>query len=130
MIERLQIYRCETCGNIVEVMHVGGGQLVCCGKPMKLLAENASDGAKEKHVPMVEKTVDGFKVTVGSVAHPMEADHYIEWIELVALGADGAASASHVKFLAPGDKPEATFAVKAASACAREYCNKHGLWKA
>lgn len=118
------VYKCELCGNIVEVLHEGDGELVCCGKPMVLKAENTSDGAKEKHVPVVVKTADGFKVTVGSVAHPMEEKHFIEWIELVADGI------SYRKFLKPGDKPEAEFRVVAASAYAREYCNLHGLWKA
>jgi len=124
MAALLSVYKCEVCGNIVELVHVGGGQPVCCGQPMKLLAENGSDGAKEKHVPVIEKTAEGYKVTVGSVAHPMEEAHYIEWIELVA---DGIA---YRAFLKPGDKPEALFCVKAAKVSAREYCNKHGLWKA
>ncbi len=124
MAERYQIYKCEVCGNIVEVLHGGDGELVCCGKPMKLFKENTSDGAKEKHVPVVEKTPDGYKVTVGSVAHPMEEKHYIEWIELIADGV------THRKYLKPGDAPTATFAVTAKSVTAREYCNLHGLWKA
>jgi superoxide reductase len=122
--EKLEVYKCMKCGNIVEVVHVGGGQLVCCGEPMQLLKENTSDGAKEKHVPVIEKTADGYKVKVGAVAHPMTAEHYIEWIELVA---DGIA---YRAFLKPGDAPEAFFPVKAASVYAREYCNLHGLWKA
>lgn len=124
MAERYQIYKCEVCGNIVEVLHGGDGELVCCGKPMKLFKENTSDGAKEKHVPVVEKTPDGYKVTVGSVAHPMEEKHYIEWIELIADGV------THRKYLKPGDAPTATFVVTAKSVTAREYCNLHGLWKA
>jgi len=124
MAALLSVFKCEVCGNIVELVHSGGGELVCCGKPMKLLAENVSDGAKEKHVPVVEKTAEGYKVSVGSVPHPMEEAHYIEWIELLA---DGIA---YRAFLKPGDKPEATFCVKASKATAREYCNKHGLWKA
>ena len=124
MAALLTVYRCEVCGNIVELVHSGGGQLVCCGQPMKALAENSSDGAKEKHVPAIEKTAEGYKVSVGSVAHPMEEAHYIEWIELLA---DGIA---YRAFLKPGDKPEATFCVKASKVSAREYCNKHGLWKA
>ena len=86
MAERLQIYKCEVCGNIVEVLHEGQGELVCCGEPMKLFVENTVDAAKEKHVPVVEKTAEGFKVKVGSVAHPMEEKDYIEWIELIADG--------------------------------------------
>jgi superoxide reductase len=122
--ERLQVFRCSICGNIVEVLTVGGGELVCCGKPMELQIENTVDASKEKHVPVVEKTADGFKVTVGSVAHPMEEKHYIMWIELIA---DGKA---YREFLKPGDKPEAFFCIKAEHVTAREYCNLHGLWKA
>ncbi len=123
MAKRMEVYKCEVCGNIVEVLHGGAGQLVCCGKPMKLLVENTSDGAREKHVPVIERTADGFKVKVGSIAHPMEEKHYIEWIELVA---DGRVYRS---FLSPGMAPEAVFSVKAEKAYAREYCNLHGLWK-
>jgi superoxide reductase len=124
MTERLQVYKCEVCGNIVEVLHEGQGELVCCGQPMKLFIENTVDAAREKHVPAVEKTAGGFKVKVGSVAHPMEEEHYIEWIEVIA---DGKA---YRQFLKPGDPPEASFDVKAEKTTAREYCNLHGLWKA
>lgn len=123
MAEKLQIYKCETCGNIVEVLHGGAGTLVCCGKNMTLLVENTTDAAKEKHVPVVEKTADGFKVKVGAVAHPMEEKHYIEWIELLV---DGLA---YRAFLKPGDASEATFCVKGDRVSAREYCNIHSLWK-
>jgi superoxide reductase len=124
MATKLQVYKCSMCGNIVEVLHGGAGELVCCGKPMELLKENTTDAAKEKHVPVIEKIEGGYKVKVGSVAHPMEEVHYIEWIELLA---DGKA---YRQFLKPGDAPEAVFNVKANSVSAREYCNKHGLWKA
>jgi len=124
MTERLQIYKCEVCGNIVEVLHEGKGDLVCCGKPMKLFAENTEDAAKEKHVPVVEKISGGVKVTVGSVPHPMEEKHYIEWIEVIANGK------AYRQFLKPGDTPEATFNVDAGNISVREYCNVHGLWKA
>jgi superoxide reductase len=123
MPERLEIYKCEACGNIVEVVHAGGGELVCCGEPMKLFKENTVDAAKEKHVPVVEKIDGGYKVMVGSVAHPMEDKHYIEWIELIA---DGKA---YREFLNPGDAPEALFKIDADQVTAREYCNMHGLWK-
>ncbi|MDD5066490.1 MAG: desulfoferrodoxin [bacterium] len=123
MTAKLQVYKCEICGNIVEVMHEGAGHLVCCGQPMKLQIENTSDGAKEKHVPVIEKTGNGFKVKVGSVAHPMEAKHYIEWIELAADGT------VYRKFLKPGQAAEAEFCVTAEKVTAREYCNLHGLWK-
>jgi superoxide reductase len=124
MTEKLQIYKCEVCGNIAEMLHTGAGELVCCGQPMKLYQENTTDAAKEKHVPVIEKTAAGFKVMVGSVAHPMEEKHYIEWIEVIA---DGKA---YRKFLNPGEAPEATFEIKAEKVTAREYCNLHGLWKA
>lgn len=123
MAEKLQVYKCELCGNIVEVLHGGAGELVCCGQPMKLLVENTVDAAKEKHVPVIEKVDGGVKVKVGSVAHPMEEKHYIEWIQLIA---DGNA---YRRFLKPGDAPEATFMVKAQTISAREHCNLHGLWK-
>jgi superoxide reductase len=124
MTERLQIYKCEVCGNIVEMLHPGAGQLVCCAQPMKLFKENTVDAAKEKHVPVIEKTATGFTVKVGSVPHPMEAAHFIEWIEVIA---DGKA---YRKFLKPGEAPEATFEIKAEKVTAREYCNLHGLWQA
>ena len=123
MAEKLEVYKCEACGNIVEVIHAGGGELVCCGEPMKLFKENTVDAAKEKHVPVVEKFDGGFKVMVGSVAHPMEEQHYIEWIELIA---DGKA---YRQFLNPGDPPEAVFKIDADQVTAREFCNLHGLWK-
>jgi len=124
MAERMEVYKCEVCGNIVEVLHGGDGDLVCCGQPMKLFKENTMDAAKEKHVPVIEKTATGYKVKVGSVPHPSEEKHYIEWIEILA---DGKA---YRKFLKPGDAPEAEFCIEAASITAREYCNIHGLWKA
>jgi superoxide reductase len=124
MTERLQVYKCELCGNIVEVIHVGAGELVCCGAPMKLQVENTVDAAKEKHVPVIEKIAGGYKVKVGSVPHPMEEKHYIEWVELIV---DGKA---YRQFLQPGQAPEATFTIEGAGVTAREYCNLHGLWKA
>ena len=124
MAEKLEIYKCELCGNIVEVLHGGKGELVCCGQAMKLFRENTVDAAKEKHVPVVERTGDGFLVKVGSVAHPMEEKHYIEWVEIIA---DGKA---YRQFLNPGDTPEAFFKIDADQVTAREYCNIHGLWKA
>jgi len=119
-----EIYKCTVCGNIVEVVHAGEGELVCCGQPMVLMAENTVDAAKEKHVPVITQVADGYKVAVGSVAHPMEDKHWIEWIELVA---DGKVYRQELK---PGMAPEATFCVKADKVSAREYCNLHGLWKA
>jgi len=123
MAEKLQIYKCEKCGHVVEMLHGGPGQLVCCNEPMKLLAENTVDAAREKHVPVVEKTEHGFKVKVGSVPHPMEEKHYIEWIQVIA---DGKA---YRRFLNPGEAPEAEFCLDAAAVTAREHCNLHGVWK-
>ena len=124
MAKQLGIYKCEVCGNIVEVVHAGVGELVCCGQPMKLMIENTTDASREKHVPVVNKLPDGIKVAVGSVAHPMEEKHYIEWIEVIV---DGKA---YRQFLKPGDTPESLFRVEGAQITVREYCNLHGLWKA
>jgi len=121
--EKLEVYKCSICGNIVEVMYVGGGELVCCGKPMILQKENTVDAAKEKHIPVVEKTADGIKVRVGSIAHPMEEKHYLRWVEVIVDGK------SCRQFLRPGDAPEAIFKVQGDNVIARAYCNIHGLWK-
>jgi len=123
MANRYEVYKCEICGNIVEVLHGGAGELVCCGQPMKLMKANTTDAAKEKHVPVVEEVAGGVKVKIGSIAHPMEEKHYIEWIEIIAGGK------AYRQFLAPGQVPEAIFPVEAANITAREYCNLHGLWK-
>jgi len=123
MAERFEVYKCEVCGNIVEVVHGGKGELVCCGKPMVLQKENTVDAAKEKHVPVVEKGTDGVKVRVGDVAHPMEEKHFIEWIEVIS---DGRA---YRRFLNPGEAPEALFGIARGQVTARAYCNIHGLWK-
>ena len=123
MAERLEVYECKICGNIVEVLRGGQGELVCCEQPMVKLVVNTVDASKEKHVPVIEKLPDGFKVKIGSVPHPMEEKHYIEWIELLA---DGIA---YRKFLKPGDAPEAVFNIKANNISAREHCNIHGLWE-
>jgi len=123
MTKLKQIYKCNVCGNIVEVLHAGVGQLVCCGQPMELLTERTTDVGLEKHVPIVEKTGNKVKVKVGSVPHPMEQKHYIEWIEIIANGK------TYRAFLNPGDKPEAEFEITAKKIEAKEYCNIHGLWK-
>jgi superoxide reductase len=123
MTKLVQIYRCNVCGNIVEVIHTGVGQLVCCGQPMELLTEKTADVGLEKHVPVMEKDGNKVKVKVGSVPHPMEKKHYIEWIEIIADGR------TFREFLKPGDKPEAEFEIAAEKIEAREYCNIHGLWK-
>jgi superoxide reductase len=124
MAIRLDVYKCDVCGNIVEVMHGGKGALVCCGKDMILQVANTVDAAKEKHVPVIEKIEGGVKVKVGDVAHPMEEKHYIEWIEVVA------GDKAYCQFLKPGDAPEAIFKIDADNVVAREYCNLHGHWKA
>ncbi|WP_456329608.1 desulfoferrodoxin [Archaeoglobus sp.] len=123
MTEVMQVYKCMVCGNIVEVVHAGRGQLVCCGQPMKLLEEKTADEGKEKHVPVIEKEGDKVIVKVGSVAHPMEEQHFIEWIEVIDDGC------VHRKQLKPGDEPKAEFAVMSDKISARAYCNVHGLWK-
>lgn len=124
MAKPLEIYKCDACGNIVEVFQAGPGELVCCGAPMILLAENTVDAATEKHVPVIEKSGSGVTVTVGELAHPMEEKHFIQWIELIA---DNKVYRQELK---PGDKPEATFAITASKVTARSYCNLHGHWKA
>ena len=123
MAEKLQIYKCNKCGNIVEVLHGGVGELVCCGEPMELLDEKTADATTEKHVPVIEKIDGGYKVKVGSVPHPMTEEHLIEWIELLA---DGKA---YRQFLQAGAAPEAIFLIEGNSVSAREHCNVHGLWK-
>lgn len=124
MTKKNEVYKCPLCGNIVEVLHTGAGELVCCGQPMELMAENTVDAAQEKHVPVVEKTDNGYKVTVGSVSHPMEDKHWIEWIELVADGK------IYRQDLTPGMPPEAEFCLQADKVIARAYCNLHGHWSA
>ena len=119
----LEVYKCQHCSNIAQIIHPASPAMSCCGEEMKLLAEGTTDGAKEKHVPIIEQTSTGYKVAVGSVAHPMEEAHYIEWIELVADGI------SYKKFLKPNDAPVAEFCVKAENVVAREYCNLHGHFK-
>ncbi|WP_342678308.1 desulfoferrodoxin [Methanofollis sp. UBA420] len=122
MTELLEVYKCEKCGNVVKIAHAGDGQLVCCGEPMVKMEEKTSDVGKEKHVPVLEKTETGIRVKVGSVPHPMEEKHYIEWIE-VRKGRK-----LYVHKLKPGDAPEAVFPVDDVNAKTRIYCNIHGLW--
>lgn len=124
MAEKMEIYKCEMCGNIVEVLFGGAGELVCCGQPMKLLEAKTADAGKEKHVPVIVKTDKGYLVKVGDVPHPMEEKHHIEWIELI----DGKGRA-YRQFLQAGQVPEALFCIDAEDVTAREHCNIHGLWK-
>lgn len=124
MAKRLEVYKCEACGNIVEVYHGGAGDLVCCGTEMILLEEKTADKTTEKHVPFIEKVDGGYKVTVGSTLHPMTEEHYIEWIELVAD------NKVYTEYLTPGQEPSAVFMIGEANELfAREYCNLHGHWK-
>jgi len=121
-----EVYKCSICGNIVEVLFVGGGELVCCGKPMEKMAEKDSDEGQEKHLPVVEETKNGVKISVGSTTHPMEEEHYIMWIEIWGKNNNCLAR----QYLKPGDKPEAQFnRQKSEIAFVRELCNVHGLWK-
>ena len=124
MTERMQVYKCEICGNVVEMLHEGVGQLVCCNKPMELLEKQTADTSTEKHVPFIKREGDKYIVRIGENAlHPMEEKHYIEWIELIVDGV------VHRKHLSPGDAPEAVFEVPEGSeVSAREMCNIHGLW--
>lgn len=124
MTARLEIYKCMHCGNIVEILNGGGAPLRCCGEKMVLQVENTVDAAKEKHVPVIEKIDGGVRVKVGSVSHPMEEKHYIQWIELIA------GDTVYTQFLNPGDAPEAVFLIDVDTVTAREYCNLHGHWKA
>ena len=127
MTKQNEVYKCALCGNIVEVLHAGAGELVCCGQAMSLMTENTVDAAKEKHVPVITKTADGYKVVVGSTLHPMEEKHWIEWIELMVD------DEVYTRLLKPGGKPEASFCIcgkKPKTLRAREYCNLHGLWTA
>jgi superoxide reductase len=118
-----QVYECEKCGNMVEMIRAGAGTLVCCGQPMALYEENTVDASREKHVPVVVKTANGYQVKVGSASHPMEDVHYIEWIELIT---DGIVYRRHLE---PGDLPEAEFCIAGNNVHARAFCNLHGLWK-
>jgi len=120
-----EIYKCSVCGNIVELTHIGGGALVCCGQPMVLMQEHTNDVGKEKHVPVIVRNSNTVTVKVGSIPHPMEPAHYIEWIELWDD------SGFQKAFLKPGDAPEAQFEVKLGTGniWARIYCNIHGLWR-
>ncbi len=123
MTELKQIYKCNVCGNIIEVLHTGAGELVCCGEDMQLMEGKREDVGQEKHLPVIDKTPGKVTVKVGSIPHPMEDNHYIEWVEVAS---DGKA---YRQFLKPGDSPEATFEIKAEKITAREYCTMHGLWK-
>jgi len=123
MTEQKEVFKCNVCGNIVEVLHAGVGQLVCCGQPMELLTEKTEDVGLEKHVPVIERVGNKVTVKVGSIPHPMEQKHHIEWIQIIADGG------TCRKFLKPRDKPEAEFEIVAEKIEAREYCNIHGLWR-
>jgi superoxide reductase len=123
MAQKMAVYKCEICGNIVEVLTAGGAELMCCGQQMKMMTENTTDAAVEKHVPALVKKDGGWQVTVGTVEHPMTEAHFIEWIELI----DG--DKVYRQFLNPNAPPTAFFPVASDSVSARAYCNLHGLWK-
>ena len=123
MAERLGVYKCSVCGNMVEVVHAGAGGLACCGKPMENLSAKVVDASKEKHVPVVENIAGGVKVKVGSIPHPMEEKHYIEWIEVLLD------SRVYRQFLQPGQTAEAVFHLTGDAIGAREFCNVHGMWE-
>ena len=120
--ERGQVYICEVCGSVVEIIKPGPPSLVHCGKPMKLMEPQTEDKGYEKHVPVIEKTDDGYKVTVGSVKHPMTRGHHIVFIDLIA---DGKVLR---QYLDPTGEPVATFKTDAKDVKAREWCNLHGVW--
>lgn len=124
MAQKMAVYKCEICGNIVEVLTAGGADLTCCGQQMVMMAENTTDAAVEKHVPVIEKKEGGYQVTVGSVEHPMTDAHFIEWIELIVD------EKVYRQFLNPNEAPTAFFPSADDGVTARAYCNLHGLWKA
>ena len=124
MTEKKQIYKCQVCGIVVEVLDGGAGECICCGKPMQAMQAKTEDATTEKHVPYIEQVEGGVKVRVGqNAAHPMEEKHWIQWIEVQTDGK------SCRQFLNPGDAPEAVFPVTGDDVTAREFCNLHGLWK-
>lgn len=126
MSKRNTIYKCQVCGNIVDLIHVGGGTLSCCGQPMTMQEESTADTSTEKHVPFIEKTASGYLVKVGETTdHPMLEAHYIQWIELLTD------QSVYRQYLRPGDPPQAAFCIAGNEKVtgAREYCNLHGLWK-
>ena len=119
----MKICKCNICGNVISILDDNGGKLICCNEEMELMVPESSDGAREKHVPVITKDGDEIIVSVGSVAHPMDDDHYINWIALVN---DDVVTRVNLN---PNDKPEAKFPyVKGSIVYA--YCDKHGLWKA
>lgn len=123
MVKKLQVYKCEICGSMVEVLNEAKGTLVCCGKPMTLLNENTVDAAVEKHIPVAEEKDGQLLVKVGAVEHPMVNEHFIQWIEVITK--DGEVVR---KDLNPNEKPEAKFTINGEVDRIREYCNLHGLW--
>lgn len=125
MSEEKQVYRCNICGNMVEVLHLGTGKLVCCGNRMQLLEEKREGLGPQKHIPVIEQIDNGVKIKIGETEHPMEENHCVEWVELVTD------DAVYRKVFKPGEKPEAEFNIDLAdinSVSAREYCSIHGLW--
>ena len=126
MTEKNEIYRCNICGNMVEVLHIGTGKLVCCENNMELLEEKEEGTGPEKHLPVLEETEKGVKVKVGSTAHPMEENHCIDWIEVKADGN------IYRQTLQPGNQPQAQFALdpdEVSQISVRSFCSIHGLWR-
>lgn len=123
-MKRLDVLKCDKCGNIVEVLVAGKGEIGCCGEPMHVIEEKTADSTTEKHVPLVHKTDNGYKVVVGSTLHPMTEAHQIQWVELVTE------TGSMIQFLDPTGAPEADFVTDRKAIFAREYCNLHSLWRA
>lgn len=123
MSDKHHVYRCEECGRVVEVVEAGRGTLTCCDMPMKHLAENTVDASKEKHVPVATREGSSFHVKVGSVPHPMTAEHLIEWVEVLTEEATCRVE------LSPGQPPEVKLPATKGAAVIRAYCNLHGLWK-
>ncbi len=122
--QRPQVYQCDVCGLVVEVLEGGAGEPVCCGRPMRRLVEDASTASPEEHVPVATKVEGGLRVRLGASPHPMEPKHYVQWIELIEEGR------AQRQFLRPGQRPEAFFSLDAADATVRALCSKHGLWTA
>ncbi|MFA5878725.1 MAG: desulfoferrodoxin [Candidatus Margulisiibacteriota bacterium] len=124
MTQKLEIYKCSICGNIIEVTHASVGELVCCGQPMQLMQENTVDASTEKHIPVIEDALNGMMVKIGAVPHPMEASHYIEWVEVITD------KKVYCEYLELNGSPFCFFPInKSEVVSVRAYCNLHGLWQ-
>ncbi len=126
MTERLEMYRCNICGNLVQVILSGEGELVCCGQPMEHLNPNTSEeGAQEKHIPVYSKTENGVEILVGSTPHPMIDEHYIMFIESISEDRNR----MKLQYLHPGEEPKMFLTEEYGRETALEFCNIHGLWE-